>query len=204
MYYYDDPTADTYDKTRVNNQVYNATGYVSNASISLVNDKTAPNLTISAPAGTYQSGDLVPITIAADEYIQATDETIITINEEEYTLSQLHGSTKGKFISFLYEVKEIDAGTLTVTIPAGTDPDNRITDFFGNGITDAVTKSFPSAETEPATGITLVSPLMTNAVESLGVTYINGALEFTIAAKQEEDYHLLYRYSGRGWIFLLH
>ena len=195
VYYYKNTTDTNYDSTQVND-ILGATGYVSNASISLVNDKTAPNLTISAPAGTYQSGDLVPITIAADEYIQATDETIITINEEEYTLSQLHGSTKGKFISFLYEVKEIDAGTLTVTIPAGTDPDNRITDFFGNGITDAVTKSFPSAVTEPATGITLVSPLMTNAVESLGVEYTNGALEFTIAAKQEEAYHLLYQNAG--------
>ncbi len=111
----------------------------------------------------------------------------MTINNTPYQLSDLHSSTDGKFISFLYEVKEIDDGTLTVSI-AGT-PASPISSAT---MPTRWTRSFPSMAEAPDTGITLVSPLMKNAVDSLGVTYANGALNFTIAAKQDEAYQNLY------------
>lgn len=102
----------------------------------------------------------------------------MTINKTPYQLSDLHSSTDGKFISFLYEVKEIDDATLTVQSVTG------ITDFFGN----------PANEVNgaPISGVELATPQMKNAVERLGVTYTDGALHFTIAAKQDEAYQNFY------------
>ena len=148
------------------------------ATYELKSENVSPTLTITAPAGTYKSGDLVPITITGDEYIKASADATVTINNTPYQLSDLHSSTDGKFISFLYEVKEIDSATLTVQSVTG------ITDFFGN---DA--KEVSGA---PISGVELATPQMKNAVERLGVTYTDGALHFTIAAKQDEAYQNFY------------
>ena len=187
-YYYNDPEATTYDETNRNNNVVNAIGYVSNASISLVNDNTKPTLTISAPAGEYKSGDLVPITITADEYIHVDDNATVTINNEPYDLlDDLHSSSDGKFISFLYEVKEIDSGTLTVQSVTG------ITDFFDNNAEEV--------DGEPIDGITLDTPLLKNAVEDFTADYDEGndEITFEITAKQHEEYQTLYGdFSSQG------
>ena len=178
-YYYDDPNATEYNETRVNNNVVNAIGYVSNASISLVNDSTKPTLTISAPAGEYKSGDLIPINIHADEYIDASGAKI-TINGTEYDLNDLHASSSGKFISLLYEVKEIDSRTLTVQSVTG------ITDFFNNNAEEV--------DGEAIDDVTLDTPLLKNAVDEFEVKYEDGTLNFTITAKHDADdkYQTLY------------
>ena len=178
-YYYDDPNATEYNETRVNNNVVNAIGYVSNASISLVNDSTKPTLTISAPAGEYKSGDLIPINIHADEYIDASGAKI-TINGTEYDLNDLHASSSGKFISLLYEVKEIDSRTLTVQSVTG------ITDFFNNDAEEV--------DGEAIDDVTLDTPLLKNAVDEFEVKYEDGTLNFTITAKHDADdkYQTLY------------
>lgn len=155
----------------------------SNTTVTLVDPKTGnetkPTLTITAPAGTYKSGDLVPITITGDEYIKASDGATVKINGKEYDLlNDLHSSTDGKFISFLYEVKEIDDATLTVQSVTG------ITDFFGNLANEVSGESI--------SGVELATPQMKNAVESLGVTYADGALRFDIAAKQDKAYQNFY------------
>ena len=178
LYGTDDTTTDTSNVK----DVYYTTTTTSNTTVTLVDPKTGnetkPTLTITAPAGTYKSGDLVPITITGDEYIKASADATVTINNTPYQLSDLHSSTDGKFISFLYEVKEIDSATLTVQSVTG------ITDFFGN---DA--KEVSGA---PISGVELATPQMKNAVERLGVTYTDGALHFTIAAKQDEAYQNFY------------
>ncbi len=55
-------------------QVTNVETTTSNTTVTLVDPQTGneskPNLTITAPAGEYKSGDLVPITITGDEYIK--------------------------------------------------------------------------------------------------------------------------------------
>lgn len=178
LYGTDDTTEDT---SNVKNVYYTNTT-TSNTTVTLVDPKTGndtrPTLTITAPAGTYKSGDLVPITITGDEYIKASADATVEINDTSYKLSDLHSSTDGKFISFLYEVKEIDSATLTVQSVTG------ITDFFGN---DA--KEVSGA---PIPGVELATPQMKNAVERLGVTYTDGALHFTIAAKQDKAYQNFY------------
>ena len=146
--------------------------------INLVSEITPPNLTVSAPKKTYQSGDVIPITITGNEFIKATDKTQITINGTPYTLEELHGSTSGKYITFFYEVKEFDNEGLTVAVNSG------ITDYWGN-----------SAEVDATvSGVTLETPIVENAVENLDVTYDESgkALNFSISADQNLKYQQMY------------
>ena len=68
------------------------------SSYTLKSEKNKPTLTVSAPAGNYQSGDVIPITITGNEYIQANNARI-TINGTEYSLSDLHASSSGKYMA---------------------------------------------------------------------------------------------------------
>lgn len=159
--------------------VYYVNGYTATttkSSFELVNDGEAPILTVSAPQGTYRSGDVIPITITADEFIQATNDTQITINNTPYTLEELHGSTSGKYITFFYEVKEMDDGVLTV----GVASNSGITDYWGNEAKEV--------NNVTVSGVTLDTPILKNAVENLDVTYDESgkALNFAISAKQGE------------------
>lgn len=146
--------------------------------INLVSETTPPDLTVSAPEKTYQSGDVIPITITGNEFIQANSKTKITINGYDYSLEELHGSTSGKYITFFYEVKEFDNDGLTVAVNSG------ITDYWGN-----------SAEVDATvSGVTLETPIVENAVESLDVTYDESgkALNFSISADQNPKYQQMY------------
>lgn len=146
--------------------------------INLVSEITPPDLTVSAPKKTYQSGDVIPITITGNEFIQANSKTKITINGYDYSLEELHGSTSGKYITFFYEVKEFDNDGLTVAVNSG------ITDYWGN-----------SAEVDATvSGVTLETPIVENAVENLDVTYDESgkALNFSISADQNPKYQQMY------------
>ena len=146
--------------------------------INLVSEITPPDLTVSAPKKTYQSGDVIPITITGNEFIQANSKTKITINGYDYSLEELHGSTSGKYITFFYEVKEFDNDGLTVAVNSG------ITDYWGN-----------SAEVDATvSGVTLETPILKNAVENLDVTYDESgkALNFSISADQNLKYQQMY------------
>ena len=165
--------------------VYYVNGYTATttkSSFELVNDGEAPILTVSAPQGTYRSGDVIPITITADEFIQATNDTKITINNTPYTLEDLHSSTSGKYITFFYEVKEMDDGVLTV----GVASNSGITDYWGNEAKEV--------NNVTVSGVTLDTPILKNAVENLDVTYDESgkALNFSISADQDPKYQQMY------------
>ena len=166
----------------INTDTNGASGFVSNASVTLVNDGKNPQLTVTAPAGTYQSGDLIPINIHADEYIQ-TSNAKITINGTEYNLSDLHASSSGKFISLLYEVKEFDSAGLTVSITS----QSGITDFFGNQANE-------NMDVTGLSGVSITSPLLKNAVTDLTASYNADTqmLTFGIAVNQDSSYQNLY------------
>lgn len=156
-------------------------GYTTTAdcTIELLSEGTPPTLTVAAPVGTYQSGDVIPITITGDEFIKATDDTKITINGTEYTLEELHGSTSGKYITFFYEVKEFDNEGLTVAVNSG------ITDYWKNQANELNATVF---------NVTLETPIVKNAVENLDVTYDESgkALNFSISADQNPEYQQMY------------
>lgn len=149
--------------------------------IDLMDDGTGPKLTITAPAGNYQSGDVIPITITGNEFIQATDDTKITINGDEYSLEDLHGSTSGKYITLFYEVKEIDDAGLTINGISG------ITDYWDNQANE-------NLDTDDLGNISITSPLLKNAVTGLTAVYDenSGAVNFNITVNQHEKYQTLY------------
>lgn len=154
------------------------TGTTTKANFSLVNNGESPNLRVTAREGTYQSGDVIPITITADEYIKAGAGAKVNINGYDYLLSDLHSSTSGKYISFFYEVKEFDAGGLTVSIPK----DCGITDYFGNGNKELTGN--------PIANVNLDTPVLRNAVTALSASYDTDAeaLNFSITANQDGRY----------------
>lgn len=179
----------TWDQVRSDREweyIDSVNGYTvtsSNLSYSLVNDATKPSLTVSALEGNYRSGDVIPITITGNEFIKVDnlDNAKIKINDAEYSLSDLHASSSGKYITLFYEVKEIDAGTLTVGIPEGT-----ITDYWGNGNTEV--------NNETVDGVNITTPVLKNAVTGLSASYnvSTGEVEFSIAVSQVEQYRNLY------------
>jgi hypothetical protein len=151
----------------------------SNVTVELVDHEvnSKPTLTFTAPAGTYQSGDLVPITIQGNEYIETSPDATITINNTKYNLSDLHASTNGKFLSLLYQVKDVDGATLLISGVSG------ITDFFGNAANEV---------NATVADVTLKSALMKNAVQSFTANYADGKISFSITAKQDEAYKTAY------------
>ncbi len=169
--------------------VYYVNGYTATttqSSFELVDDGKSPSLTVTAPAGTYQSGDVIPITITGDEFIQASENSVITINGTPYTLGELHGSTSGKYITFFYEVKEIDDAGLTINGFSG------ISDYWYNQANE-------NLDTDDLDNITLTSPLLKNAVTDLTAVYDgnSSAVNFNITVNQHEKYQMLYsRYHG--------
>ena len=181
-----DVTWDQVRSDRDGTYIDSVNGYTvtsSNLSYSLVNDATKPSLTVSALEGNYRSGDVIPITITGNEFIKVDnlDNAKIKINDAEYSLSDLHASSSGKYITLFYEVKEIDAGTLTVGIPEGT-----ITDYWGNGNTEV--------NNETVDGVNITTPVLKNAVTGLSASYnvSTGEVEFSIAVSQVEQYRNLY------------
>ncbi len=159
------------------------TATTSNVSYSLVDDANDPTLTVSAPGGEYRSGDVIPITITGNEFIKVDnlDNAKIKINDAEYSLRDLHASSSGKYITLFYEVKEIDAGTLTVGIPEGA-----ITDFWGNKNTEVNNVTVDD--------VNITTPVLKNAVTGLSASYneSTGEVEFSIEVSQVEQYRNLY------------
>lgn len=159
--------------------VTGVTTTISNVTIELVDHEvdSKPTLTFTAPAGTYQSGDLIPINIQGNEYIKASPDATITINSTKYDLSDLHASTNGKFLSLLYPVKDVDGEKLLISGVSG------ITDFFSNEAKEV---------NATISDVTLKSALMKNAVQSFSANYADGKVSFAITAKQDEAYKTVY------------
>lgn len=179
------------DLGNIANYTYSIDDFTSttDCTITLVDNRVDLTLTVSAPEKTYQSGDVIPITITGNEYLEATDETQIIINGTPYTLEELHGSTSGKYITFFYEVKEIDSRTLTVAVNSG------ITDYWGNSAQVNSTVS----------NVTLDTPILKNAVLDLTASYNKEAeaINFAISTKQDKDYKTLYTNSGTPFQLLV-
>lgn len=156
----------------------------SGTTIKLLPETTAPTLTVTATPGTYQSGDLIPVKIGGSEYIKADENTQISVNGEKYTLKQLHGSTSGKYISFLYEVREFDDTVLTVGA--------------GDGITDYWNNAAVVVDNEKVSGVQLRSPVLKNAVSGFTAEYApeTSSINFDISVKQEGYQNLYNTYQG--------
>ena len=156
-----------------------ATVNTSNATAKLL-DTDAPTIqSVTAPAGTYASGQHVPITVTFDEFVDLRNARV-TINGKEYTAAELSMNDYGVTAMLWYPVQDMDATTVTVNGMTG------VKDVFGHPLD---TTQYPS---EPITGVTLKNVLMRNAPTALTAVYDNGKASFTMNANMEQAYKTVY------------
>ena len=82
-------------------------------------DKDAPTIQmVTAQAGTYASGQHVPITVTFNEFVDLRNASV-TINGEEYTAAALSMNDYGVTAMLWYPVRDADATTVTVSDMTG-------------------------------------------------------------------------------------
>ena len=156
-----------------------ATTKNSNVSAKLV-DTDAPTIqSVTAPAGTYASGQHVPITVTFNEFVDLRS-AIVTINGKEYTAAALSMNNYGVTAMLWYPVQDTDATTVTVNGMTG------VKDVFGHTLD---TTLYPS---DSITGVELKSVLMRNAPTALTAAYADGKASFTMDANMEQAYKTVY------------
>ena len=165
----------------VNNNIPNSTttAKTSNVTAKLV-DTDAPTIqSVTAPAGTYASGQHVPITVTFSEFVDLRNASV-TINGKEYTAAELSMNNYGVTAMLWYPVQDTDATTVTVNGMTG------VKDVFDHTLD---TTHYLS---EPITGVALESVLMRNAPTALTADYDNGNASFTMNANMAQAYKAVY------------
>ena len=156
-----------------------ATTKNSNVTARLV-DTDAPTIqSVTAPEGTYASGQHVPITVTFDEFVDLRSASV-TINGKEYTAAELSMNKYGVTAMLWYPVQDTDATTVTVNGMTG------VKDVFGHTLDTTPYQSNPIA------GVELKSVLMRNAPTALTADYDNGKASFTMNANMEQAYKTVY------------
>ena len=143
-------------------------------------DTDAPTIqSVTAPAGTYASGQHVPITVTFSEFVDLRNASV-TINGKEYTAAELSMNNYGVTAMLWYPVQDTDATTVTVNGMTGVE------DVFGHTLDTTPYQSNPIA------GVELKSVLMRNAPTALTANYDNGKASFTMNANMEQAYKTVY------------
>lgn len=156
-----------------------ATTKNSNVSATLL-DTDAPTIqSVTAPAGTYTSGQHVPITVTFNEFVDLRNASV-TINGKVYTAAELSMNNYGVTAMLWYPVQDTDATTVTVNDMTGVE------DVFGHTLD---TTLYPS---DSISDVTLKSVLMRNAPTELTATYASGKASFTMNANMEQAYKTVY------------
>ena len=168
-----------FDNVYGGRQNSSATTKTRNATAKLL-DTDAPTIqSVTAPAGTYASGQHVPITVTFNEFVDLSKATV-TINGKDYSAAELSMNKYGVTAMLWYPVQDADATTVTVNGMTGVE------DVFGHPLDTA---HYPS---EPIADVALKSVLMRNAPTALTATYANGKASFTMNANMAEAYKTVY------------
>ena len=120
----------------VNRDIQNSTttAKTSNVSAKLL-DSDAPIIqSVTAPAGTYASGQHVPITVTFNEFVDLRNARV-AINGKEYTAAELSMNDYGVTAMLWYPVQDADGTTVTVNGMTG------VKDVFGHTLD---TTQYPS------------------------------------------------------------
>ena len=156
-----------------------ATTKNSNVTVRLV-DTDAPTIqSVTAPAGTYASGQHVPITVTFSEFVDLRKASV-TINGKVYSAAELSMNDYGVTAMLWYPVQDADDTTVTVNGMNGVE------DVFGH------TLDTTSYQSNSIAGVTLKSVLMRNAPTALTANYDNGKALFTMNANMEQVYKTVY------------
>ncbi len=156
-----------------------ATTKNSNVSATLLDTDTPTIQSVTAPAGTYTSGQHVPITVTFNEFVDLRNARV-TINGKVYTAAELSMNNYGVTAMLWYPVQDTDATTVTVNDMTGVE------DVFGHTLD---TTLYPS---DSISDVTLKSVLMRNAPTELTATYASGKASFTMNANIEQAYKTVY------------
>ena len=124
-----------------------ATAKTSNVSAKLVDTDNPTIQSVTAPVGTYASGQHVPITVTFNEFVDLRNATV-TINGNEYTADALSMNDYGVTAMLWYPVQDTDATTVTVNGMSG------VKDVFDHPLD---TSLYPS---DSISDVTLKSVLM--------------------------------------------
>lgn len=165
----------------VNRDIQNSTtsAKTSNATADLLDTEEPTIQSVTAPAGTYASGQHVPITVTFNEFVDLSNARV-TINDKEYTAAELSMNNYGVTAMLWYPVQDTDATTVTVNGMTGVE------DVFGK------TLDTTRYQSDSITGVTLRSVLMCNAPTGLTATYANGKAAFTMNANMAQAYATVY------------
>ena len=160
-------------------QYSHATAKTSNVTAKLVDTDKPIIQSVTAPAGTYASGQHVPITVTFNEFVDLRNASV-TINGKEYSAAELSMNNYGVTAMLWYPVQDTDATTVTVNGMTG------VKDVFDHTLD---TTHYLS---EPITGVALESVLMRNAPTALTADYDNGNASFTMNANMAQAYKTVY------------
>ena len=143
-------------------------------------DTDAPTIqSVTAPAGTYASGQHVPITVTFNEFVDLRNASV-TINGKVYSADELSMNDYGVTAMLWYPVQDADANTVIVSSMTGVE------DVFGNELDNS------QYQGDSIAGVTLKSVLMRNAPTALTADYANGKASFTMNANMEKAYKTVY------------
>lgn len=156
-----------------------ATTKTSNVSATLLDTDTPTIQSVTAPEGTYASGQHVPITVTFNEFVDLRKASV-TINGKVYSTAELSMNDYGVTAMLWYPVQDADDTTVTVNGMTGVE------DVFGHTLD---TSLYPS---NSITDVDLKSVLMRNAPTELTATYANGKASFTMNANMEQVYKTVY------------
>ena len=156
-----------------------ATTKNSNVTAKLVDTDKPIIQSVTAPAGTYASGQHVPITVTFSEFVDLRNASV-TINGKEYSAAELSMNNYGVTAMLWYPVQDTDATTVTVNGMTG------VKDVFDH------TLDITHYLSEPITGVALESVLMRNAPTALTADYDNGNASFTMNANMAQAYKTVY------------
>ena len=156
-----------------------ATTKNSNVSATLLDTDNPIIQSVTAPEGTYASGQHVPITVTFNEFMDLRKASV-TINGKVYSTAELSMNDYGVTAMLWYPVQDADDTTVTVNGMTGVE------DVFGHTLD---TSLYPS---NSITDVDLKSVLMRNAPTELTATYANGKASFTMNANMEQVYKTVY------------
>ena len=165
----------------VNNNIPNSTttAKTSKVTAKLVDTDNPTIQSVTAPAGTYASGQHVPITVTFNEFVNLSNATV-TINGKVYSAAELSMNNYGVTAMLWYPVQDADDTTVTVNGMTGVE------DVFGHTLDTSLYPSNSIAD------VTLKSVLMRNAPTALTADYDNGKASFTMNANMEQVYKTVY------------
>ena len=165
----------------VNRDTQNSTttAKTSDVTAELVDTDNAIIQSVTAPEGTYASGQHVPITVTFNEFVDLRKASV-TINGKVYSAAELSMNDYGVTAMLWYPVQDADDTTVTVNGMTGVE------DVFGH------TLDTTSYQSNSIAGVTLKSVLMRNAPTALTADYDNGKASFTMNANMEQVYKTVY------------